>query len=583
MDRLKMNGIFFRLVSSFLLILLPMVAAGMILLSWTRTEIQNQLEENASANVDFLMQNLENEIWNIRSLVYGLPNDRTLQSLMNRYATAPTYEYYSMVSDVQYRLQTMQLSNTYIDDITLHIPEVGYSISVVKGYQPLDEEALARMLAIPDVDSPPFLADDAGLFIMKAFGFSGAGNQPRYLMRIDLSRAMLNSFLSKFSQSTESSTALHDHSSGQWLFSTGTGAQFSELAQQEGIDILAPGGRSQSVRTIDGRQYYVLTHASGALDFSLTQYVPLGDIYQKLDKFKYLWPGYIVFCLLIMVLYAFSIHRQVRTPVQKLVAAFQQLEQGDMSTRLEYKAASEFNYLYEEFNIMVDCLDRMVYREFEQRIYAKTMELRQLQAQIKPHFLYNSYFLLHRLILDEDFEGSARLSEALGTYFQYITRDASDESLLQQEMQHAVSYASIQLMRFGEWTDSYFAPFPESFRHVVVPRLTLQPVMENAIEHGIDRGAKSSALRLTYQQLEKGVAVVIEDSGNGLTDQAIEALQRRLDAPSGPENATGLFNVHRRLQLRYGSRAGVWVARSALGGLRVEVRITPLPEEGDNV
>ena len=123
----------------------------------------------------------------------------------------------------------------------------------------------------------------------------------------------------------------------------------------------------------------------------------------------------------------------------------------------------------------------------------QNIELKQLQSQINPHFLYNSFFNIYRLAKDEDYENLTCFTQYLGSYYQYITRSASDEVSLLDEYNHAKTYCNIQQMRFHNRLELKMAPLPEAFAGYRVPRLIMQPIIENAFEHGLKTVEKSQA------------------------------------------------------------------------------------------
>ncbi|MCX7657034.1 MAG: histidine kinase, partial [Treponemataceae bacterium] len=161
------------------------------------------------------------------------------------------------------------------------------------------------------------------------------------------------------------------------------------------------------------------------------------------------------------------------------------MEEGDLKTRIEYERKDEFGYLFHSFNRMVDKLDELVNQVYVAKILAQKAELKQLQAQINPHFLYNSFFTLQRTIIGEDIDKAALYAEKLGSYFKYITRNRQEEVALEKEVEHARIFTDIQSMRFSRRIKIEFGCLPEECRDWIVPRLILQPLLENAFEHGL--------------------------------------------------------------------------------------------------
>ena len=149
---------------------------------------------------------------------------------------------------------------------------------------------------------------------------------------------------------------------------------------------------------------------------------------------------------------------------------------------------------------------------------------------------------------------------------------------LSAEWEHMHSYAMVQLLRYNRRLRLEIEPVPDAFRAYIVPRLILQPIMENSIEHGLAHTRQNGLSSLRFEWDERLLRIVVEDNGGDVTDELIETLSgriRRYDAPG--QETTALINIHRRLQLFYGGEYGLRFSRSALGGLKTEIL---LPAEG---
>lgn len=131
--------------------------------------------------------------------------------------------------------------------------------------------------------------------------------------------------------------------------------------------------------------------------------------------------------LIVIILFSIYVYRIIHRPLSRLVRAFRKVESGDLQVELTYKSSDEFHYLYAQFNNMVAHLKKLIFEIYEQKIRTQQSELKQLQSQINPHFLYNSFYLLYRMTKAQDFENSTRFTKYLGDYFQYMTRNGSEE------------------------------------------------------------------------------------------------------------------------------------------------------------
>jgi len=278
--------------------------------------------------------------------------------------------------------------------------------------------------------------------------------------------------------------------------------------------------------------------------------------------------------LAVVVAFSYWIFRLIHFPLRKMVRAFRKVEKGDLSLTIVHRNYDEFQYLYGQFNVMVGKLKHSIQEVYESRIMAQQSELKQLQSQINPHFLYNTYFMVHRMADAHDVDNVAKATKYLGEYFQYITRNSSDEATVEEEWNHTLAYLEIQQMRFHNRIEARVSGVPAiEADGARIPRLILQPLVENAYQHGLKAKATGGIVEMRAERLKDGsLALSVEDNGDELSDDRLLGLRNRL-ASRREEYAekTGLLNVHRRLTLRFGEERGLVVSRSSLGGLKVEM------------
>jgi two-component system sensor histidine kinase YesM len=160
----------------------------------------------------------------------------------------------------------------------------------------------------------------------------------------------------------------------------------------------------------------------------------------------------------------------------------------------------------------------------------------------------------------------------LGEYFQYITRDGAEEVPLEKEAHHARTYMEIQTIRFGHRINVHFGAIPVGVGDILVPRLILQPIIENAYNHSLEKKVKDGQLSVEMSLSPVELIIAIQDNGNDLTDEKIEQLQMILH-DGAIQESTGMINVHRRLKIKYGEAGGLRLNRGIQGGLKVEIFI----------
>nr|WP_240545842.1 sensor histidine kinase [Paenibacillus artemisiicola] len=277
--------------------------------------------------------------------------------------------------------------------------------------------------------------------------------------------------------------------------------------------------------------------------------------------------------MLIIAVFSTWIYRLIHKPLNKLVFAFRKVEDGYLEPTVLPTGQDEFRYLFEGFNSMVVKLKELIHKLYEQEIRVKSSELKQLQSQINPHFLYNTYFILHRLAKMDDIENVILFSQYLGEYFQFITRNGAAEIPLEDEVKHGRLYVEIQQIRFSNRIDVEFDELPEGCRQVMVPKLILQPILENAYKYGMERKKDDGLITVKIRQDDAAIRISVEDNGAGMTDEELGKLQSQLGLQLEGGEITGLRNVHRRLQLQFGKDSGLRLHHGSEGGLRVDVTI----------
>jgi len=572
MRKMSFNSILPRMFISFLLIILPIILAGIAMIIWEKQTIENQQKDSALNNISFLKANLENEVRNIKLLQNNLANDNTLSRLVTQYTILPKYESYMLIREVRDRMQVIQYNNNYIDNVLVYIPGIEGTISVTGGYLGFDETEFSRLFSKHREARYPLTMDSSEIYSTVIYPFNASSSRlPLYLTKIVLAQDKIEMLLNSFNEDSVNNTALYDYSSGNWVFSSKTSlvANNADLF----LDNSSSDGTRDAVVSLEGEKYYVISVYSDDLNVAFIQYLPIDDIFYLPERFsRYLWI-YIVLSVFIVLAYSWFIDRFVKRPVNSLLKSFRLVENGDLNIQVKLKAANEFNDLFNGFNKMVFRLNEQIDKSFRQELFAKKSELKQLQSQINPHFLYNSYFILHRMIKDEDQENAEALSSYLGEYLKYITRNAADEIPLHKELEHAQSYLKIQQMCFSENLTVEIDRIPEGYREFLVPRIILQPILENAFEHGLKPALKNGMIHISFTEIGTGLVITIEDNGVNLEDGDIETIHDKLVNEGNHIETSGMINVHRRIVLKYAPGSGIYVSRGSLGGLRVEIRI----------
>ena len=291
---------------------------------------------------------------------------------------------------------------------------------------------------------------------------------------------------------------------------------------------------------------------------------------------------YLVWSVVLMLVGALAIfyycvllRRIVMRPLNMLIEAFGKVANGNMDVRICCEHEDEFSRIYRHFNEIVSRLNTLIEKEYKANIVAKNAEIKYLQAQMKPHFLYNSFYQIYRMCRAEGAEESSEFALLLSKYFEYVTRSGDAESVvaLFEEVSQAERYVQIQQFRYGERLQVFF-DIPENIRQYKVPKFIMQPVLENAVKYCYEKQKimNSVIIKVTGRKKDNFLEILIEDNGNMVDTSDIAAMQHKLYESMKNYKNSGLVNVHLRLK-KLSDKGGITLSRSALGGLLVKMEI----------
>lgn len=567
MNRLKIkNSIFVRLVAIFLVIMIPIYILGIYIYDWGIRTTKQEISKSIIAQQSFYLGGLEKEIESIKTLQFDCLNDENLNKLAIRWEVLDSYTRSESLRLLQQRLVTIKNSSRYIKDVTAAILPIGKSISAATGLNPIDMDKFNRIRGPVGSVGAQLIYYGNGIYLstmQENMSFTSL-----FMIEIELDKEALKNALVQFNTYAGSGSFLLNQQNT--IITSDTD---NPVLMQDSILNLETANKNGTDSTkIGGKEYFKFSSRSEYLGLSLIRYIPAGLILLQLGNFNGLVWIYSFVTIAIMITFAYSTYRYMHKPLLELVKSFRRVETGDFQVAIHHKSNDEFGYLYKRFNEMIQNLNMLIEQVYKQKILAQRAELKHLQAQINPHFLYNSFFAINTMAYIGD-ENLIPFTKQLGEYFRFLTRNASDSIPLIDEINHAKVYLDIQLLRFPKRLQTRFMECPERFYLFKVPRLILQPILENAFTHGIEHKKADGVIAVTFEDSGNMLDIIVEDNGSSMTDADIQNLQSLILHTGQESEITGILNIHRRIQLTFGEQSGLLVARSELGGLKVVMRI----------
>ncbi|NEU60344.1 sensor histidine kinase [Paenibacillus sp. ALJ109b] len=333
---------------------------------------------------------------------------------------------------------------------------------------------------------------------------------------------------------------------------------------------------TQDVVKLNGKKYLVSSVKSSYLDWHLVDVVPLYQILQPISLSRNLFYLFMILLFVVGISASILLYRNIQYPIKKLIEGLRRVQRGDYSVRLHSKDQNEFSFLFHRFNDMSHQIQDLIENVFQEKIRAKEATLKQLQAQINPHFLYNCLGYIINMAQMKDEQAVVSMAHNLSAYYRYTTRVERETSSLKEEINLLINYLDIQKLRNGRI--EYHIDIPEDMLAQSVPRLMLQPIVENSVIHGVAKSYSSGEIRITGESSNGFCKIYIDDDGPGLSPDQLEALNLKMQQPLQEEMGCGLWNTNQRIMHLFGNQSYLLFGPSPLGGFRTEM-IWEIPKE----
>ena len=284
----------------------------------------------------------------------------------------------------------------------------------------------------------------------------------------------------------------------------------------------------------------------------LVSVVPNSDLFSELSGFKIIFITVISNAILISILISLFSAKIISRPIETLsqqVIAYEK----NQDEKFYVEAGKEIKTLENGLNHLKMTVYKLLNQVKEEQKQKSKLELLIMQDQIKPHFLYNTLSSIKHLIEMGDKEKAMKMCLALIQFYKIGLSNGKELITIKEEFEHVKNYMAIQQLRYEEIFE-YSIEIDPGIEAIKIPKMTLQPLVENAIYHGMKLKESTGIIVLTAQSIEGGVRVTLYDDGVGMTKQELEKLQRDIEIKEIDEykGSFGVRNVVKRLQLYYG-------------------------------
>ncbi|RQW18517.1 HAMP domain-containing protein [Bacillus sp. C1-1] len=557
----KQKSLFYKMVVSIMLLLVPVVIVYTYSNIVSERVVREEIDTRNMNRLDVSMNRLEADLWQVSQFLVALSIDSDTNRLRNIDLLSP-YDSIELQGDIQEKLLLYQQLSTFLVDVTIFFPD--------------GERQLSTMMKSPE---RPETLSPSWTYI--ADGKGNDSDRPYFVQHVKDSITHHNENQAVIVEARIYIEAFQHHLNDLALANDGYSFLYHphhELIKPVGTNHEFPLDYNFSLqlnyeergteRFTLGQDDYTLSYISStSLDWVLVDLVPLEDVLSPIATTRTWFYATGLVLLLLGVAAAWLLNTQLLQPIGTLKDAILHFKRGHYYTRMAVPDQKEFAIAMSGFNDMADQIQTLIEEVYEEKIRSQQATLKLLQAQIDPHFLYNCLFYIKNMAKINNTDAVEAMALHLGDYFRYRTEVEKEETTVEEELKLVNNFLAIHSLRKRDL--SYSMNLPDELLKQPIPPLLIQPIVENAIVHGIADVEERAEIRIDGVVLEEGWQISVEDNGQAVSAETVTRIHKLLESQEEATNHYGLRNVHQRMRNRFGAKSGVVVNYSKLGGLNV--------------
>ena len=524
----KMHISFFKkLIIIMLAVNIPLLLSIAVFCYHSMRTIRQDTIKNVQIRQQNLIDIVENDVKYVEQQLYHISNMDDWNILRETSRGQITYEGVSALNQFRSRFQNVLGTSRLFMDISANLENADLRFSVNEGIDGFDAQEY-EALQSEEAGAARFKSREGSLYITSL-------NAWNYDLSVSMAARMdwekiRNLLADGRSFLNEQMMLVFYTESGAVTICDGmTEALYRKITE---ADTFSPEDSKEV------QKHMILIHTSSAMgDFAIYSFVEKNDIYAAMKKFYGSLFGIMAGSAIVILTYGIIVNKMFKKVTQ------------------------------------------LIDENYAKELYAQRAVYRQLQSQINPHFLYNSFFVLQNMIREEENESASEFTKSLGQYYKFITRTERQEVALKEEVDHARVYLEIMKKRYGRRLEYEIVCGEAECLQIQVPRLILQPFIENVFGHGSHSGRDPMKLRRQVLREKEQIWIIIEDNGSGMEEQRLKDLAGELFKGDETKDSA-IFNINRRLKIKFGSDYGVILENSSLGGCRVCLRLPGIEQKG---
>lgn len=357
-------------------------------------------------------------------------------------------------------------------------------------------------------------------------------------------------------------------------------AEFPNLEQTERVEFEY---HRANILSPEGKKFFAIFKTSSVTGWKVVGVISREELTRESQWIGLFILGVWIVIGLLAILAAWTLAGSVIKPINKMMMLMRRVEEGDLTVSMNVKYKDEIGMLGRSFNRMLLKISHWVEGGVQEQQALRKAELKALQVQINSHFLYNTLESIIWMARVQRYGEVIVMVSALTKLFRISISRGQDIISIQEEMEHIKSYLTIMHLRYKSKL-SYEIDVDPALNSYKTLKLLLQPIVENAIYHGVKLKKEKGIIRITVMEEQNSIVFRVEDSGKGMLPETLEALIHTLEKSEGKQlDSYGVRNVSERIKIFFGMDYGLTYWSEYEVGTTVEIRIPKITEVEDYV
>ncbi|CAM4190181.1 two-component system sensor histidine kinase YesM [Paenibacillus endophyticus] len=567
--RLRENT-FAKMITLIILLLIPIIVLYTLSIQTSIGVINDEMKSLKQKDITFLASEIDKSVTTLSTLGFLLSEDIHIQQLQNLHLIESAYQRNDEKLRILERLRLLNVAQRWDTQYSITAPASKQLVST-NTYLSYDLDSIKKIftpnwkykeMTIQSIKQNRFVRH-----IVKPKRLEGNLDKAGIIVEISFPEEHLIKDLDTFKLAGKGDPFLL-HADGSMIKNRTADkemtASIQALMQQATVS-----EASNQIITIRGNDFLVTSAHVKTLDWYLIDYVPLADVLKPIVKSRNLFYGSVGLLLIMSLLAGYLLYRNVQRPIGLLIRSVKRLQEGNYATRITANPKNEFTYLFQRFNDMAANTEQLIQKVYVEELRRREANVKQLQSQINPHFLYNCFALIRSLARLGKKESVMKLAMHLSTYYRYTTRVEKLTATLKEELQLVESYLEIQQFHIQHL--SYHIQVPETMLSAELPRLLLQPIVENAVLHGIERFDGDGLITITGESDDRYHTIIVADNGIGMTEELLRKLEKKIMNPPDDSSGCALWNIRQRMLFQFGQEASITFRIRDEGGVAVHL------------